>query len=176
MRSLQQKENYIIHMTKSHYDMTTEFHKAFNCPAPDKPTILTEQQVMNRASWIGEEIIELLHGSSVDDEHFFKMFSTLLDNMENTYVKQLEKHRDEDVLTAQCDAFTDILYFGNGGFTELGIDPTNLFQIVHSANMAKIWPDGEPHYNEVGKVIKPENWVAPEAELKKEIERQIKQK
>jgi predicted HAD superfamily Cof-like phosphohydrolase len=161
---------------KTHFQMTTEFHKAFNCPAPDKPTILTEQQVINRASWIAEEVIELLYASSRDNEHFAQMYLTLCENMGKTYSKQLEKERDEDVLTAQADAFVDILYFGNGGFTELGIDPNPLFNIVHAANMAKLWDDGKPHYNEVGKVVKPPNWQAPEPKLKREIERQKNRK
>ena len=33
------------------------------------------------------------------------------------------------------------------------------FELVHEANMRKRWPDGEIHYNEQGKVIKPPGFV-----------------
>lgn len=73
----------------------------------------------------------------------------------------------------QVDATLDIIYFALGNFVELGIDPTPLFQIVHEANMAKVWPDGTIHKNADGKTIKPPGWVAPEPKLREEIARQI---
>lgn len=159
---------------KSQYDMTTEFHKAFNITAPDKPTLLSEQQVINRSSWVCEEVIELLHATAGNDEKFSAMYDELLYRMYETYEKQRKKEYPSDVLTAQVDANVDQLYFINGNFTEMGIDPAPLFDIVHQANMAKLFPDGLPHYNEAGKVVKPPNWQAPEIFLEEEIQRQIK--
>ena len=49
----------------------------------------------------------------------------------------------------QVDALTDILYFTYGSFSLLGVDPTNIFDIVHQANMGKLFPDGQPHYHPV---------------------------
>lgn len=158
---------------KTQYEQVREFQKTFNCPAPDQPTILTNSQVMNRAAWIGEELVELLHGSSDNEEQFTNKFYGLLNLMRGTFERQLKKKYGEDRLVAQSDAFLDILYFANGGFVELGINPNPLFSIVHSANMAKIWDDGLPHYNESGKVIKPQNWQPPEKQLEEEIQRQI---
>ncbi len=167
-------EYFNLMPNKSQYDMTTEFHKAFNLTAPDKPTILTEKQVINRSTWICEEVIELIHATAQNDETFREMYLQLLVNMNGTYNRQLEKEYPEDVMTAQVDANLDIIYFGNGNFTEMCVDPEEPFRIVHGANMGKLWPDGLPHYNEAGKVIKPPSWVAPEPFLETEIRRQIK--
>ena len=44
---------------------------------------------------------------------------------------------------------------------ELGVtdkEYQKCFEAVHNANMAKLWPDGKPHYDETGKVKKPEGW------------------
>jgi predicted HAD superfamily Cof-like phosphohydrolase len=160
-------------MNKSQYEQVRQFQKTFNLPAPDQPTILTDKQVMNRAAWIMEEVIELLHGSSNSETEFAHFYDILLDKMEDTYLRQVKKEYPEDKLVAQSDAFLDVLYFANGGFAELGVDPKELFNIVHRCNMSKIWDDGLPHYNEVGKVIKPPNWQPPENQLEAEIQRQV---
>lgn len=56
-----------------------------------------------------------------------------------------------------------------------GYDMVPLFQIVHEANMAKLWPDGKPRWRESdGKVLKPVGWVGPEDRLAEEIARQQK--
>ncbi|TKK84583.1 hypothetical protein FDA94_28555 [Herbidospora galbida] len=36
------------------------------------------------------------------------------------------------------------------------------FEAVHEANLRKRWPDGRVHRNELGKVLKPADWVAPD--------------
>ncbi|OPH61898.1 hypothetical protein BC351_01255 [Paenibacillus ferrarius] len=157
----------------THYEMTTEFHKAFNLAAPNKPTILSKDQVINRSTWVCEEVIELIHATAQSDEAFKEMYAQLLANMKNTYERQLEKKYPEDVMTAQVDANLDIIYFGNGNFTEMGVDPEEPYKIVHGANMGKLWEDGKPRYNEFGKVMKPPTWQPPEPFLEAEIQRQI---
>lgn len=37
-----------------------------------------------------------------------------------------------------------------------------MWAAVHSANMAKVWPDGTVHYGEHNKVLKPPGWQAPD--------------
>ena len=86
----------------------------------------------------------------------------------------------EIILTNQVDALVDLLYFVYGSFVLLGIDPEPMLEIVHQANMGKLFPDGKPHYDEVThKVLKPEQWMekyAPEKKIALEIERQRKRK
>ncbi|WP_219845386.1 hypothetical protein [Paenibacillus sp. AR247] len=99
-----------------------------------------------------------------------------MERAQDTYRKQQQKAHPEDKLIGQIDAFTDILYIANGGFVEAGVEPDKIFEHVHTANMGKLFPDGKPHYNEVGKVIKPDHWerdFAPEPKIAAEITRQI---
>ncbi|GIP25781.1 haloacid dehalogenase [Paenibacillus sp. J23TS9] len=161
---------------KTNFEQVREFHQAFNCPAPEMPTPLSDKLANNRAAFILEEVIELLHATAGSDERFELFFNDLIDRAKETYVKQSQKPYPQDKLTGQVDSFTDIKYFANGGFVEMGIEPDPIFSIVHEANMGKIFPDGKPHYNEVGKVIKPEHWEkdhAPEPKIAREINRQI---
>jgi len=70
----------------------------------------------------------------------------------------------------------DLLYFTYGSLVLSGIDPYEIFNAVHRANMGKIFPDGRPHFDPIThKVLKPEDWeekFAPEGKIKKELERQ----
>ena len=54
-----------------------------------------------------------------------------------------------------------------------GINTDAIFDIVHKANMNKRQLDGTFMLRADGKVMKPNNWVSPEEEKKKEICRQI---
>lgn len=162
-------------MNKSKYEMTTEFHKAFNRPIAESPEALSSDQSINRMSWTAEEIIEFLHSTTENDQEFDELYCQLIDNMESTYQKQMHKERHQNKLIGQSDALIDMLYFIFGSFTEIGINPDPIFNIVHAANMAKIWSDGKAHYNEAGKVIKPPEWVAPESLIEAEVLRQIRE-
>ncbi|MGR6760264.1 hypothetical protein ACU1JV_00275 [Paenibacillus sp. T2-29] len=167
-------KNYKVPEANSDFFKVREFQKAFNCPAPDVPTILSDKLAINRASFILEEVIELLYATAGNKERFDKFFAELVLNAEKTYDKQLTKPFPEDNLIGQIDALIDIKYFAEGGLVEASVVPDRIFDLVHQANMSKIFPDGEPHYNEVGKVIKPEGWEAPEPKIEEEVKRQIK--
>lgn len=77
-------------------------------------------------------------------------------------------------IVEQADAMIDVMYFALGTLVEMGLKPDRLFDIVQQANMAKLWPDGTPHYNEEGKTIKPAGWEDPHEKLAMEIDRQRK--
>ncbi|WP_167483601.1 AP2 domain-containing protein [Paenibacillus xylanexedens] len=168
-----------IHMTnldstKTDFMKVREFQKAFNCPAPEMPTPLDDKLVTNRANFIMEEVVELLYASSDGDKLKFNDFvHNLINSIYDTYDKQLTKPFPEDRLIGQVDALIDIKYFAEGGLVETSVIPDKIFDIVHSANMQKLFSDGNPHYNEVGKVIKPDGWEAPEPKIEEEIKRQI---
>ncbi|TVY09838.1 pyrophosphohydrolase domain-containing protein [Paenibacillus cremeus] len=160
-------------MSKSKYQKVKEFHKAFNYPMADKPTPMSMEMVLNRLGFIAEEMIEVLHVTSKDDTEFSQMYDQLIGRMLLSYAKQAKKERVADVLTGQFDGFLDIEYFNNGNYTILGLDPDAPFDLVHDANMNKLWEDGKPRYDEHGKIIKPPHFVPPDEAIKEEIKRQI---
>ena len=73
-------------------------------------------------------------------------------------------------IVEQADAMIDLIYFALGTMVEIGVSPDAIFNIVHEANMSKLWDDGKPHYNADGKTIKPESWKDPYTKIKNEIE------
>ncbi|MGP7815894.1 HAD family hydrolase [Niallia sp. 01092] len=160
------------------FDMVKEFHEAFGHEVAKAPTALNEKTALNRAVWTGEELVEFLYATANGNEESFNtLFAGFLSGLNDAAKKILkEKKPVEDVLVAQMDALTDIEYFNQGSFVIAGVKPFNLFKIVQDANMGKLFEDGKPRYREEdGKIIKPPHWeeqFAPEAKLKKEIEKQ----
>ncbi|GFN32421.1 HAD family hydrolase [Paenibacillus xylaniclasticus] len=163
-------------MEKSNYEQVKEFHNAFGHEMPDSPTPMGIDMVLNRMGFLAEEMIELIHATSKEQDDFRKNYFELLKRMTISFEKLFHKSIPEDVLAAQVDALIDIKYFNEGNFTLISVDPTEPFNIVHRANMGKLWHDNKPRYNEYGKFIKPPMWeleYAPEPKLKLEIQRQI---
>lgn len=72
-------------------------------------------------------------------------------------------------IVEQADAMIDVIYFALGTLVEMGIEPDEIFRIVHKANMSKIWDDGKPHYNADGKTIKPCIWEDPYHKIEEAI-------
>lgn len=88
--------------------------------------------------------------------------------------EEVDELLEAEDIVGQADAYIDIIYFAVGGLVELGIEPSGLWDIVQSANMSKLWPDGKPRLREGdGKILKPDGWVAPEPLLAAEVFRQI---
>jgi predicted HAD superfamily Cof-like phosphohydrolase len=87
--------------------------------------------------------------------------------------EELLEFYDAKTVVDQADAMIDLIYLAIGTLVELGVKPEPLFEIVHNANMSKIWPDGKARLNpETGKVVKPPGFIRPEPLLEAEIKRQ----
>lgn len=117
------------------YNEVKKFQQAFGHPYSDTPVTLPLERAKKRYAWLLEEINEFLQASEKQD------------------------------IVEQADAMIDTIYFALGTLVEMGIEPDELFYIVQNANMSKLWADGKPHYNEMGKVIKPEGWEDPHKKL-----------
>ena len=60
-----------------------------------------------------------------------------------------------------ADALTDILYVTYGAGHAFGINLDRCFEEVQSSNMSKLGEDGQPIYNDKGKVMKGPNYFKP---------------
>ena len=80
-------------------------------------------------------------------------------------LKEAIKNND---LVEVADALTDILYVTYGAGHSFGVDLDKCFDEVQRSNISKLGEDGNPIYNESGKVMKGPNYSAPD--LKKIIE------
>jgi len=72
-----------------------------------------------------------------------------------------EAMKNNDLLEV-ADALTDILYVTYGAGHAFGIDLDKCFEEVQNSNMSKLGKNGEPIYNEFGKVMKGPNYFKPD--------------
>ena len=72
-----------------------------------------------------------------------------------------EAMKNNDLLEV-ADALTDILYVTYGAGHAFGIDLDKCFDEVQNSNMSKLGENGEPIYNEFGKVMKGPNYFKPD--------------
>ncbi|MDC0438915.1 nucleoside triphosphate pyrophosphohydrolase family protein [Candidatus Pelagibacter sp.] len=68
--------------------------------------------------------------------------------------------KNNDLLEV-ADALTDILYVTYGAGHAFGINLDKCFDEVQNSNMSKLGENGEPIYNEFGKVMKGPNYFKP---------------
>lgn len=112
---------------------------------------------------------------------FFSIFSSLKKQGRTKLLKTLklrkklilEEHREvqkelNQLLSGESNSavalmkeLADLLYVVYGAAVELGVDLDDVFLQVHKDNLAKLWPDGKPRFDEDGKVRKPDTYVHP---------------
>ena len=75
---------------------------------------------------------------------------------------ELKEAMNNNDLLEVADALTDILYVTYGAGHAFGIDLDKCFDEVQNSNMSKLNENGEPIYNESGKVMKGPNYFKPD--------------
>jgi predicted HAD superfamily Cof-like phosphohydrolase len=116
----------------SNFNKVGTFMKTFGQEVKTEPSLSTEKINKLRIDLIKEELQELT------------------DAMHN-----------KDLLEV-ADALTDILYVTYGAGHAFGIDLDKCFEEVQNSNMSKLGEDGNPIYNESGKVMKGPNYFKPD--------------
>jgi len=116
----------------SNFNKVGTFMKTFGQEVKTKPSFSTDKINKLRIDLIKEELQELT------------------DAMNN-----------KDLLEV-ADALTDILYVTYGAGHAFGIDLDKCFEEVQNSNMSKLGDNGEPIYNEAGKVMKGPNYFKPD--------------
>ena len=116
----------------SNFEKVKKFMQTFGQDVKIKPSFPNDKIVNLRSSLIEEELTEL---------------------------KEAVKNKD---ITEVADALTDILYVTYGAGHAYGINLDKCFDEVQNSNMSKLGENGEPIYNESGKVMKGPNYFKPD--------------
>ena len=116
----------------SNFNKVGTFMKTFGQEVKTKPSLSTDKINKLRIDLIKEELDELQ-----------------------------EAMKNNDLLEV-ADALTDILYVTYGAGHAFGIDLDKCFEEVQNSNMSKLGENGEPIYNESGKVMKGPNYFKPD--------------
>ena len=116
----------------SNFNKVKTFMETFGQEVKTKPSFSTDKINSLRYDLIKEELEEL---------------------------KVAMENRD---LLEVADALTDILYVTYGAGHAFGIDLDKCFEEVQNSNMSKLGADGNPIYNESGKVMKGPKYFKPD--------------
>ena len=116
----------------SNFNKVGTFMKTFGQEVKTKPSFSTDKINKLRIDLIKEELDELQ-----------------------------EAMKNNDLLEV-ADALTDILYVTYGAGHAFGINLDKCFDEVQNSNMSKLSENGEPIYNESGKVMKGPNYFKPD--------------
>ena len=116
----------------SNFNKVGTFMKTFGQEVKNKPSFSTDKINKLRIDIIVEELEEL---------------------------KEAMNNKD---LLEVADALTDILYVAYGAGHAFGIDLDKCFDEVQNSNMSKLGEDGNPIYNESGKVMKGPKYFKPD--------------
>ena len=161
-----------------HFNKVKAFHHLMDERTQEEPKAWDVKGATHRAAFKVEELVEFVRAASNSEEEFQQAVQDLHQALDVSADKVSQKIPAESTLVGQVDALIDTLYFTYGSFVLMGVDPERIFEIVHQANMAKIFPDGKAQFDPVThKILKPEGWEekhAPEPAIKKELERQIR--
>ena len=84
-----------------------------------------------------------------------------IDLIKEEFDELQEAMKNNDLLEV-ADALTDILYVTYGAGHAFGVDLDKCFDEVQNSNMSKLGENGEPIYNEFGKVMKGPNYFKPD--------------
>ena len=77
-------------------------------------------------------------------------------------LQELTEAMNNKALLEVADALIDILYIRYGAGHASGINLDKCFEEVQNSNMSKLGENGEPIYNESGKVMKGPNYFKPD--------------
>lgn len=160
------------------FNKVKDFHRLMDGETVETPKVYSLEEAGHRADFKVEEIVEFLYASSQGDKaDFTQSLINLHQAIDKASQKVQSKEHAETPLVGQVDALMDLLYFTYGSFVLMGVDPKPIFEIVHEANMGKIFPDGQAHFDPIThKILKPDDWeekFAPEQDIKKEVDRQM---
>ena len=161
-----------------HFNKVKAFHHMMDERTQEEPKAWDLEGATHRAGFKIEELVEFVRAASSSEKNFEQVVGQLHQALDQAAEKVVKKTPAKQDLVGQVDALIDTLYFTYGSFVLMGVDPERIFDIVHQANMGKMFPDGKAHFDPVThKILKPDDWeekYAPEPAIKKEIERQIK--
>ena len=103
------------------------------------------------------------YGQDVKEKAEFpenKIVQLRIDLIEEELNELKEAIKNKDIVEV-ADALTDILYVTYGAGHSFGVNLDQCFDEVQSSNMSKLGEDGNPIYNDSGKVMKGPNYFAP---------------
>lgn len=152
-------------------DHVREFTAGAGQPTPDKPELMSKDEVCFLGKMVLDEVMELFATVYPASDAKRKLCGFIDDSKD---IAKLPADDETNLIAEQGDAICDVYYYMLNAAAKKGVNLSALFHIVHGANMAKRDPaTGQFLKRADGKIIKPTGWQEPD--IKAEIVRQFAQ-
>tara|TARA_B100002019_G_C21096167_1_gene511145 strand:+ start:95 stop:832 length:738 start_codon:yes stop_codon:yes gene_type:complete len=156
---------------KSNSDDVREFTSGAGQETPDNPCVMNYDEVIFLTKMILDETMELM-ATILPPKESKNIMKKLIDDSKDLPQEKYNEGEEYKKIADQADALVDIYYYSLNAACKKGINLSSIFNLVHSANMAKRDPITNKFLKrEDGKIIKPKGWKPPDVEG--EIKRQL---
>ncbi len=139
------------------YKDIEKFNQIYKLNSPEKPTVLEVERIKNFQNILAEEVEE-----AVD----------ITGKYEKLASENGGKLNDEDkieILTDMSDWLGDCIVYCASEARRWGIPLSDVLDVIMQSNFSKLDADGNPIYDERGKVMKGPGYWKPEPKIKEII-------
>lgn len=154
---------------KTTYENVIEFHRVFGHPIEAEPLTPDVKQMKFRTRFIMEETVELIQalGARHEGSQHLRRAVELIERARDQVLAAKDYEFNDVDLVGVADSLGDLDYVVNGAGLIFGIPMPKIGEEIHRSNMTmtKTGPDGQPIYNDEGKVIKGPNYEPPQLRL-----------
>jgi len=158
--SFQEAENALLTL---HETPVREFHKVFNHPINEVPTVPDAATRILRVKLQLEEVLEFARASGVRIEAYRGEDEINITAVDVDIDFGTELGVVPDIIDV-ADALGDIRVVTDGANLTWGFPQQEILEEIHASNMSKLGEDGKPIYREDGKILKGPNYCKPNIE------------
>jgi predicted HAD superfamily Cof-like phosphohydrolase len=137
------------------------FNALYRLPGNERPTLLGPERVRSFHAILSEEVEEGLD--------LAKRYEEL-----NNGADPLPRDAALDVLTELSDWLGDLVVYCASEARRWGIALPEVLGVIMESNFSKLGADGQPIYDDRGKVMKGPNYWKPEPRLKAQLEAKLR--
>lgn len=158
------------------------FNGMYKMPVSDTPTldvgVPLPKRLRDLKSIIGKELNEIDDIIAKADIYAAGQTYTMVDGVPTVDTEVTENQRWEnllDILTDMTDLMGDLQVYAASEMAKFGLPLDETLAIIMQSNFSKMGADGKPIYDEQGKLQKGPLYYKPEPELRKMLEKKLKQ-
>lgn len=137
-------------MSEDFKNSIRKFNNMYKLPISMTPALLGVKRLKDFRRTFQEEVNEL---------------TAIIDNYD-LIIKLPDEEQELDLLTDLSDWFGDIIVYIYSEALKHGIPIERVLEIIMKSNFSKLGEDGEPMYDNNGKVMRGPNYYKPEPQIK----------
>ena len=139
-------------MARDFYGDIKKFNEIYKLQSNDNPTLLPIERLKNFQSILTEEVEEI---HEIQEKY-----------TEYADADEMTKEQKVEILTDMADWLGDIMVYCASEARRWGIPLKQVLEIIMDSNFSKLDDEGNPIYDERGKVMKGPGYWKPEPKIK----------